>query len=436
MMRGFLGGLAGAAALFSAPLLAQDMVITNARLVVGDGSPPVDGATIVIRHGRISAAGRGVAIPADFNTVDARNQYVTPGIMAGFSRVGIVEVDAVDGSNDAASPHSIHSASLDVSVALNPFGAPVPVNRLTGVTRALVYPGASAGLFNGRGALVDLGSDRTMLTIGGLFQYVELGETGAERAGGSRGAAIQQFISLLAEAADYARNPGAYDGRSRDSVLTRADAAALGRVLTGRDALFIKVDRASDILNIIDLLREYPRIRPTLVGVAEGWMVADELAAVHVPVIASALTDLPDTFERLGATQSNIGRMKQAGVTVAIGLVDDNETHKLGYARQYAGNLVALNRVPGARGLTWDEAFATITSGPAIAAGVDDQFGSLRVGRVGDVVIWDGDPLELSSAPVAIFINGVEQQMTSRQTALLRRYMDPAEGALPNAYER
>jgi imidazolonepropionase-like amidohydrolase len=434
-------GAAGIACAFTGAVIgacanAQTVAITNARLVIGDGTAPVDNGTVVIRNGRVVSAGAGVAVPAGMTSVDARGQYVTPGIVAGFSRVGIVEVDAVDGSNDSSAPNAVFNAAIDISPALNPLGTPVAVNRLSGVTRALVYPGRSSGLFNGRGALVDLGNDVDMLTRAGLFQYVELGEAGARRAGGSRPAAILLFRQMLAEARDYARNPAAYDGRSRDSLLTRADAEALLRVLDGRDRLFIKVERASDILSVIRLLGDFPQIKPTLIGVTEGWQVAPQIAAAGIPVIASALNDLPDTFEQLGATQSNIGRMRAAGVSVAIGLVDDNETHKLGYARQYAGNLVALTRMPGASGLNWDQAFASITSGPAVAAGVDGDVGSLRPGRVGDVVIWDGDPLELSSAPVAIYVDGVEQPMTSRQLELRNRYMSPVEGELPNAYDR
>ena len=426
----------GAALAGLTPAAAQTVAITNARLVVGDGSAPVDGATVLVRGGRVVSAGAGVAVPPGVEVVDAAGKWVTPGIVAGFSRVGLIEVDAVDGSNDASAPTSPFSAAMDISPALNPLGAPVGVNRLAGVTRALVYPGTSSGLFNGRGALVDLGHDADMVTAAGLFQYVEFGEAGATRAGGSRAATFLQFRTLLSEARDYGRNPAAYDGRSRDAMLNRADAEALLRVIDGRDRLFIHAERAADILAIIRLLREFPAIKPTLIGATEGWTVATQIAAANIPVIASALNDLPVSFEQLAATQSNIGRMRAAGVTVAIGLVDDNEIHKLGYARQYAGNLVALTRLPGATGLSWDQAFASISSGPARAAGVDATVGSLLPGRVGDVVIWDGDPLELSSAPVAVYIDGVAQPMTSRQTELRNRYLVPAPGDLPNAYDR
>jgi imidazolonepropionase-like amidohydrolase len=155
-----------------------------------------------------------------------------------------------------------------------------------------------------------------------------------------------------------------------------------------------------------------------------------------VPVIASALNDLPASFEQLGATQSNIGRMKRAGVKVAIGMIDDRDSHQLRYTPQYAGNLVGLQKLPGASGLSWNEAFAAISSAPAEILGVGDRLGSLKAGKTADVVIWDGDPLELSSAAVRVFIDGIEQPLSNRQDRLRERYRNPAELDLPKAYER
>ena len=163
------------------------------------------------------------------------------------------------------------------------------------------------------------------------------------------------------------------------------------------------------------------------VVVRAGKVVA---AGAGVPVLATPLNDLPAQFEQLGATQSNVGRMAAAGVKVALGAFGDQPR----YAPQYAGNLVALTHVPGASGLTWDRAFAAISSGPAEAMGMGDAFGSLRAGRAGDVVIWDGDPLEASSGVVQVFIDGVEQPLTNHQTRLRDRYRAPADPALPRAY--
>jgi len=173
-----------------------------------------------------------------------------------------------------------------------------------------------------------------------------------------------------------------------------------------------------------------------LVGATEGWTVADRIAAAGVPVIANALNDLPSTFEQLAATQSNVARMRAAGVRVALGMINDDEARQVRLARQQAGNMVAVGRVPGASGLSWGEALATITSAPAEAVGLGGEIGSLRAGRRADVVIWSGDPLENSSAAELVLIDGVQQPLDNRQTKLRDRYRNPVEGDLPKAYDR
>ena len=158
------------------------------------------------------------------------------------------------------------------------------------------------------------------------------------------------------------------------------------------------------------------------------------LHVVHQRIAGVHGGDLPAQFESLGATESNVGRMRAAGVQVALASTGNNGgEHNL---RQYAGNLVAITRVPGHTGLTWGEALAAITSGPAAALGMDNELGSLRAGRRADVVLWDGDPLEIASAPTAVWIDGQPQPMRSRQSQLRDRYLVPTEGALPKAYER
>jgi len=240
----------------------------------------------------------------------------------------------------------------------------------------------------------------------------------------------------LAQAQDYRRNPAGFGGREKESLIKRPDAQALLAVLDGKQPLLIHVERASDIRAVLGLKQDYPQIRLVLVGATEGWLVARDIAAAHVPVIAAALADLPEEFERVAATESNVGRMTQAGVAVALSTVDAGGGANQSNLKQYAGNLVAITRVPGHTGLDWGHAFATITSAPAAVLGLDGEIGSLRPGRRADVVIWDGDPLELASAPVALFIDGRAQPTRSRQTDLRDRYLTPAEGNLPKAYER
>ncbi len=429
--------LIAAAAMGAAfPAAAQTVAVTNAKLVIGDGSAPVEGGTVVVRDGRVVAAGAGVAVPAGVPVVDAGGRYVTPGLFAGFTRMGIVEVDGVSETDDSAASGSPFNAALDVSPAVNPKTSAITVNRAEGITRAVVAPEARGSIFAGQGAIIDLGADMDAVSKPRAFQFMVYGEEGARRAGGSRPAAIAMLRNILFEVRDYARAPASFADRGKDALLTRADAQALVPVVTGQMPLLVHVERASDILVVLDLKREVPGLKLVLVGANEGWTVARQIAAAKVPVLASALSDLPASFEQLAATQSNIGRMQAAGVTVGIGMINDDEARQARLVKQYAGNLVALTKIPGASGLNWGQAFAAISSMPAEAMGLGGDYGSLRPGRRGDVVVWDGDPLEIGTAAVKVFIDGVEQPIETRQDQLRKRYFDPKEGALPKAYQR
>ena len=445
----------------AAPVAAQTVAITGGMVARGDGGEPVAG-TVVIRNGRIVSAGPGTRVPAGATIIDATGKWVTPGIVAGFSRLGLSEVDlSGDGSEDVTN-NGPFSAAIDVVPAINPLATTIAVNRADGITRAIVAPGTGKSIFAGQGAVIDTGADMDPITAARRFQFVELGESGAATAGGSRSSAHVLFRNALREAAELRRfavpissartsepdertrpvirDPnesrilGPDARRSEDVLLTRFDAAALVPVLQGRQYLLVHAERASDILQVIRLKREFPSLKLVLVGASEGWTVADRIAAARIPVIASAVNDLPASFEQLAATQSNVGRMIAAGVQVSIGMIDDNDTRFLFEQRQYAGNLVALRNLPGATGVSWGEALAMITSRPAEAIGLGREFGSLLPGRRGDVVIWSGDPLEGTSAAEAVYIDGVAQPLETHQTRLRDRYRDLSRRDLPEAY--
>ena len=427
-----------AAALMAAasPLAAQTVAITNGTVVLGDGSEPIQGGTVVIRNGRIVAAGgMRMKLPAGTEVIDATGKWVTPGIVAGFSRLGLNELDlGDDGSDDSDTSESPFNAAIDVTPAINPKATTVAVSRADGVTRAVVAPVAGKNVFAGQGAVIDTGADMDAVLRARAFQFVELGEDGAGRGGGSRSSAFVLFHNALKEARDLR---GRADAVRRDDVmLTRFDAAALVPVVEGKQLLLVHVEQARDILNVLGLRSEFPSLKIALVGVTEGWTVADRIAASGVWVIASALNDLPSSFEMLAATQSNIGRMRAAGVKVAIGMINDNDNRYLRNERQYAGNLVALGKVQGAAGVSWSDAFAMISSRPAEAVGLGQEIGSLAAGKRGDVVIWSGDPLELSSAPEAVWIDGVLQPLENHQTKLRDRYRSLEREALPEAYRK
>jgi imidazolonepropionase-like amidohydrolase len=448
----------------AAPVPAQTIAISGGTVALGDGSAPIPNGMVVIRDGRVVAAGNiRMKLPADTQVIDATGKWVTPGIVAGFSRLGLADVDGgAEGANDQTAENGPFNAAIDVVPAINPLDTPIAVNRADGVTRAIVAPSVAKSIFAGQGAVIDTGADMDPITAARKFQFVELGQTGSDKAGGSRASAHVLFRNALREAAELGRYGGPIEAtaagtpdqrdrpvvrnpnesrlygvgarRSEDVLLTRFDAAALVPVLRGRQYLLVHVERASDILQVLDLGREFPSLKMVLVGASEGWLVADTIARSGIPVIASAVNDLPASFEQIAATQSNVGRMRAAGVNVSIGMIDDNETHNLFMERQYAGNLVGLQRVPGATGVSWGEALAMITSRPAQAIGMGGEIGSLAPGRRADVVIWSGDPLEGSSAAEQVFIDGVDQPLETHQTRLLERYRFLPRTDLPKAY--
>ncbi|MGX7951039.1 amidohydrolase family protein [Tsuneonella sp. HG249] len=453
--------LIGAAlAVLCGPLAAQDVAIVNATVATGDGSDPVEGATVVIRGGKVVAAGRGVAVPAGVPAIDGAGKWVTPGVFAAMSDLGLLDASGVSESNDTGASQSPFGAALDVAPALNPSAQDVAVSREGGVTRATVFPSPSGSIFGGQGAVVDLGADGQMIIRPRAFQLVTLGERGAQLAGGSRTSAHAVVRNALREARQYGARGAVIPGGGRpatvstgddipidtrlidtdadrgdDVLLTRFDAAALVPVVNGAQPLYVIVERASDIRAVLGLRQEFPRLKLVLVGASEGWRVAADIAAAGVPVIADPLDDLPESFEQLAATQSNVGRMVRAGVKVALGRMTDTGGAQPRNLPQFAGNLVALTRVPGATGLTWGEAFAAISSIPAEISGYGGRMGVLAPGAAGDVVIWDGDPLEVSTVPERVFIDGVEQPRTGHQKRLGDRYRDLDESDLPKAYD-
>ena len=418
------------------PAMAQDVTITNAKVVIGDGSAPIEGGTVVVQGGKVIYAGPEAAAQNGATTIDAKGAWVTPGLFATVTTLGLADVSAVGETNDITARGTPFSAALDASTAINPTSQHILVHKAAGITRAATTTMPSGSIFAGQGAIIDLDGDPRPVMQAKAFQMVNLGEGGADNAGGSRVAAHALLRAALREAQALVGKPGIPEtteiGKADDVLLSRFDAEALVPVVTGKQKLYVAVDRMADIRAVLALKAEYPKLDLVLVGATEGWLVANDIAAAGVPVIANGLIDLPETFEQLGATQSNAGRMAKAGVKVAINAATMQDPRRL---QQVAGNLVALTRIPGASGMEWGKAFAAISSVPAEISGMGGKAGVLKAGALGDVVLWTGDPLEVGSVPTRVFIGGVEQDLTNHQTRLRDRYMDLDESERPKAYD-
>lgn len=439
--------LAGAVAALAlvGPAAAQDVAITNARILTG--TSVIENGAVVIRNGKVVSVGTG-AVPAGLRTIDARGQIVAPGFVAVDSGLGGSEVGSVRGSNDLSNNANTLSAAFDLSYGLDPWSFTLPVARLGGVTRAVVTPqhagsggghshddsdfaGAghggfqSPGLFAGQAAVIKLGG-ADILVKPRVAMVAPFGEAGKGVAGGARGAEFVLFKETLAEVRLYARNKAAYDRAAlRDLSLSRADLEALIPVANGSMPLIVSVNRASDIQQVLRLARE-EGVKVILDGAAEGWLVADEIAAAKVPVLLHPITNLPGNFEMRAARMQNAAALNAAGVVIAI-KGNEGSTHRARDIRYNAGNAVS-------HGLPFAAAIQAITVNPARIFGFDGQFGELKPGAAGDVVVWSGDPLEPLSQPSAVFIDGVEQPLQARNLLLRDRYRTGGEGAMPVAY--
>ncbi|WP_333590675.1 amidohydrolase family protein [Brevundimonas sp.] len=431
----------------AAPAAAQSLTaITGGRVLTG--TSVIENGTVVIQNGRVVSVGSGAA-PSGARVIDARGKTVTPGLVAVDAVLAVSEVGSVSGTGDSSNNANSISASFDVSYGLDPWSITLPVARLGGITRAVVTPSHSGGgdghdhqddsdfagvgegglqspgLFAGQAAIIDLGQGGEILVKPRVAMVAPFGEAGAGIAGGARGAEFVQFKETLAEVRLYARNRAAYDRAGlRDLSLSRADLEALIPVAEGRMPLIVTARRAADIRQVLRLARE-EGLKIILDGAEEGWLIADEIAAAQVPVLLDVLNNLPSNFEMRAARMQNAAVLNAAGVVIAIKGSDGGG--RVREMRYNAGNAVS-------HGLPYAAAIQAITVNPARIFGMGGQFGELRPGAAADVVVWSGDPLEPLTIAEAVFIDGQEQPMTSRQFLLRDRYARP--GTLPPAYNR
>jgi len=401
-----------AAALAASPLAApaQDLLIRNATVHTVTERGTLERADVLVRNGRISAVGTSLAA-AGVTVIEAGGRSLTPGLFGGITALGVEEISLEPSTVDNAPPADGHASGsnpdarpeFDVTVAFNADSAVIGVNRVEGVTFAVVAPSAVSGaaVIAGQGAVarldgrVDamLGPSRT------LFAHLGGGESRAA-----------QFMLLEQAARESRPAPQMRDGDFR--LLTPTGREVLARYLNG-GRIAVRVERATDIRQVLAYLQKQGA-RPVVIGGAQAWRVAGQLAQAKVPVVLDPLVDLPDSFDQIGATLENAARLHQAGVRIAFTNLNDG-THNARKVRQAAGVAVA-------HGLPRDAALAALTSNPAEIFGVGAEFGRIAPGYVADLVLWSGDPLEVTTVAEQVWIDGRPQSMRSRQTELRDRY--------------
>jgi imidazolonepropionase-like amidohydrolase len=407
----------GLAAVMSAPALAQTIAVTNGRVVTNTPAGVLESGTVIIRDGAIVDVGANIAIDPAATVIDAEGGWITPGLFHPHTQLGLIEVGAEGSTRDAAANDSHFTAALDVSDGFNPAGTHIDEARTEGITRFAIHPSTGSAIIAGRGALADSSGDPDSLFASRRFMLVDLSTSGASTAGGARTAAWAFLRSAIEDARFW---PGRYASHHEGDAIDRYDAGAMVAAVRGEIPLIMIMDRASDIRRALAFAEDYPTIRIIIAGGAEAHLVADELADAGVPVIYDPMRNLPDSFSTLASSTDGASILHAAGVQTAYTTMGSDLYFNPRLLPQHAAIAVA-------HGAEWEDAFRSITLTPAEIFGVGDQYGALAAGYVGDVVVWDGDPLEVMSAPSTVVINGEPQSMETRQTRLRDRYATLAD---------
>ncbi len=400
--------------------VAQPVAIVGARVHTVSGGV-LENATVVIDDGRIAAVGVGVKAPAGARLIQGRGKWVTPGLINSVTALGVSEIGSVGETNDASARGDRGvAAAFKVWEGLNPDSVLWAPTRNEGVTSVVEVP--SGGVVSGQAALVDTAGPTAeeFLRKAPVAYVLNYGAASGNDGPSSRGEALQAIRALLSDAKAYPSRKDAYErGESRPFAAGHAQLEALQPVVDGQALVLVNVDRASDVLAVLGLAKEFG-LRLAIVGGAEAWKVAPQLAAAKVPVLTGALDNLPSDFATLGARQENAALLRKAGVPVVL-TAGTRETFNVRKIRQHAGNAVAY-------GLPWDEALRAVTLAPAELFGVADAIGSIAEGRVANLVVWSGDPFEFSSDAEHVFVRGREVQGSSRQDELAERYKTGTRG--------
>jgi len=391
---------------------AEPIAIVGAKVCVKPGQV-LDSASVVIDKGKI--VGVNVATPAGARVIDGKGKFVTAGFIDGVSGVGLVGIDlepsVVDGRFGPIDPvheDPVH-ASYEARDGFDPRAVAVPVARGGGITAVVAAP--LGGLVSGRSAAYALDGSATPLRAP-TAMHVELGASGSGATGGSRGLGVQLLRELLDDARAFAKDRASYERNAkRRMIADRLDLDALQPVLRRQIPLVIEAEAEADIRAALRVAADY-KLDIAIAGATEAWRLAPELAKAKVPVILDPTANLPANLAASDVNDEAAAVLAKAGVRVAISTLGSAGGART--LRQLAGNAVA-------RGLTWDQAIAAMTTVPAALYGLKGR-GTLEKGSVADVVVWSGDPLETTTAAEVVIIGGVVQSLESHQTRLFERY--------------
>ncbi|PWB26069.1 amidohydrolase [Stenotrophomonas sp. SPM] len=387
---------------------AQDLLVRNATVHTASARGSLQNTDVLVQGGMIRAVGPGLAAPAGVAVVEANGRPLTPALFGGITEIGIEEVSGESSTVDSTLKIGEQPLrpEFDVTLAYNPASVLIPVARLDGIGFTALGAATGGGFVAGQGGVMRM--DGSADPIGPRALFLRLGAAASELTGQSRAA---QWM-LLQQMVDEARGQVAAD--SPHALLTPAGRRTLARYLAGQGRIVVEVDRAADIRQLLRwAARE--KVKIAIAGGAEAWQMAADLAAAQVPVFVDALGNLPTSFDQMGATLENAARLQRVGVPVSFAQRDD-ASHNARKMRQLAGNAVA-------NGLPWADGLAGLTRVPAQVLGVADQIGTIEPGKRADLVLWEGDPLDVAHYAEQVWLGGRAMPMRSRQTELRDRYL-------------
>jgi imidazolonepropionase-like amidohydrolase len=394
---------------------AQALFVNDATVHTMGPQAVLQDADILVRDGRIKAVGKDLPVPADAVLIEAGGRPVTPGFFAGITQLGLAEITMEEQPLPIAQAAEVLRPEYDVTPTYNPLATAIPVTRIEGYTWSVLEASRPASIVGGQGRAVVL--DNAFGSFAGdSILFIDLGADAVTQGTTSRAAQWMLLEQAMGEAASelpWLPEP----------VLTLPGRRALAHYQSGGITVF-HVDRASDILQVLEFSARH-QLKPVINGGAEAWMVADRLAEAGVPVLVDALSNLPSNFDQLGARLDNAALLHAAGVTISFAGAG---THHARTLRQVAGNAVA-------NGLPYEAGLAAMTANPAAIFELGADHGTLRIESRADLVVWSGDPLEVTSVAEQVVIGGQVLPMVSRQTLLRDRYL-PQDTRLPRAYSK
>ena len=357
--------------------------------------------------------------------VDASNKIITPGVIAPDTQIGILEIGAISETRDGDS--NIYSMGFSVYDAINPNSTLIPWNRSNGVTSAITLPDFNWDPLSGMASFLLLDGS---LRVNGMPDVALTGEIGA-LSSGSRAESLILLRDLLEFAAILDEKDMASSKKISEAIedfeiaelmdLQPRDVIALYNLLNNSLPLIIKTNRASDILKLIDIKKLYG-LNLVLMSAQEATLVANEIAENNIPVIINPFDNIPDSFDELASNIRIASSLEKAGIKV---MFSESRTHNYHLIRQGAGNAVA-------NGMSYIGAIMALTSNVAESFNIPER-GRLQKGMKADLVIWEGDPLEPSTFPSKVFINGNDMDLSTRSSRLTERYIDKRD--LPNTYK-